>query len=157
MIVNDDLYRLVSEYSDVQALVQGLNEIKTFIWGSVDVWHIEVAKLHRLHCSLCVEQLRFDLGLRCPDRRLEQAILVHAYRFSHVASLNFFLGLFVFEAVNDTLEAWLHVLADILQVKFYSYDQCFRDYVWCMHEAVVADTFKYVPREDMVPRAIELL
>ena len=40
MVINDDLNRLVSENADVQAFIQGLDEVITLLRGPVDVWDI---------------------------------------------------------------------------------------------------------------------
>ena len=56
----------------------------------------------------------------------------------------------------DTLKAWFYVLTYILQVKLYGYDQSFWDDIWCMHKSIVADSFEYVPRKDMIPTTIKI-
>ena len=42
MVVNDDLDGKISEYSNVQALIQGFDEVKTFIRGTVNAGDIKV-------------------------------------------------------------------------------------------------------------------
>ena len=42
MVVNDDLDGKISEYSNIQALIQGFDEVKTFIRGTVNAGDIKV-------------------------------------------------------------------------------------------------------------------
>ena len=83
---------------------------------------------------------------------MKNAIAAHSVAPPLLLLCNRLLRLLVFEAVfNDVSKTRLHILANMLQVDSCSFNECLRDDIRGMHEAIMTNALKYVFGKDVVP------